>query len=470
MKTIYECEICKHQYSNLEDAQKCENQGIPNADNFPLNVIFQHAGDSMYDKITFATAEFNVFGSNKHLFTVSLWACRNFRTQSSNSDSLGDETCGNGGLYRENQYYGDHMTVHNFEAPHFKRMVQYFIDNNIPVRYWDGEKVVDYDITNFKYDPKVEIPEYLKSKEEVEEEIVNITPMTATIPEDKWYDCRYAMYLHHRGVKSSVNGKDIIDAIKKSNRNAILVYVVDENGKEYIIKEHEEPVRDSFGYYWVEKDNESIVLYDEYYDPDSDLYLDKEVEEPIYSEPISTEALSVKSEDMMESVYERYEQQAEFGQNRDNLPLEIPDTYGIGLEFKDGEGIEYTTIGDLNKQSRRDVTLTISSFRGISPGAVHYYGRLSTSGLSFKNKEGERLNISGSFDKYKPKECLHFTIDLVRILTKEELEKWPDRFVGYRPGYTTNCFNTKQEVMDKGKEVFLKRFKGNWELEIDDCC
>lgn len=79
----------------------------------------------------------------------------------------------------------------------------------------------------------------------------------------KSFKCRYAMYYHHRGVSSVCHGKDIIDAIKHSNQNAILVWIEDEDGQTYICKEHDE-VSDNgyFEQYWV-NENTGELLYDE---------------------------------------------------------------------------------------------------------------------------------------------------------------------------------------------------------------
>jgi hypothetical protein len=90
----------------------------------------------------------------------------------------------------------------------------------------------------------------------------------------KRFDCRYAMYLHHRGVSSVVCGEDIIDAIKKSNINAILVWIADEDGNEYVIKEHDEPrgPKQTFDYYWV-NDETGEVLYDEWENTDKPLLI-----------------------------------------------------------------------------------------------------------------------------------------------------------------------------------------------------
>lgn len=78
----------------------------------------------------------------------------------------------------------------------------------------------------------------------------------------KSFNCYYSMYLHHKGIKSKVIGENIIDAIKKRNQYAILSRIIDEDGTEYFVREHDEASPDKyFDYYWVDKDNN--VLYDE---------------------------------------------------------------------------------------------------------------------------------------------------------------------------------------------------------------
>ncbi len=79
----------------------------------------------------------------------------------------------------------------------------------------------------------------------------------------KTFDCRYAMYLHHRGVKSGIRGENIVDAIKNRNQTAILVEVTDEDGTVYVVREHEEERNSYFDHYWINKETEE-VLYDEW--------------------------------------------------------------------------------------------------------------------------------------------------------------------------------------------------------------
>lgn len=76
------------------------------------------------------------------------------------------------------------------------------------------------------------------------------------------FECRYAMYMHHRGVASCIQGENLKDAIRNRNQSAILVWVEDEDGTEYFCKEHDKPDADGyFNYYWVDENGK--VFYDE---------------------------------------------------------------------------------------------------------------------------------------------------------------------------------------------------------------
>ena len=72
--------------------------------------------------------------------------------------------------------------------------------------------------------------------------------------------------------------------------------------------------------------------------------------------------------------------------------------------------------------------IDITSYRGISSDAIHYYGRFQTT------SDFERL-------------------ELKRPITKEELEKYPDRFYCYEEGDMINAFNTWRDVIDAGAKV-----------------
>ena len=102
---------------------------------------------------------------------------------------------------------------------------------------------------------------------------------------NKSYNCRYAMYLHHNGIKSSIHGENLIDAIKNRNQTAILVWVEDEDGQTYIAKEHDEPNKEGyFNYYWINEVTGEL-LYDD----------NNDIKEPLIINPISVDITTSNS-------------------------------------------------------------------------------------------------------------------------------------------------------------------------------
>lgn len=149
------------------------------------------------------------------------------------------------------------------------------------------------------------------------------------------------------------------------------------------------------------------------------------------------------------------------------LPDIIQSDYGIGITFKDEEGVEYTTIkGSCRKE--RVVNFTITSWVGISPGAVHHYGKMVVYEPDleyYENGELQHASIGGYFNRHKPDACKGFSIELIRTLTQEEIDEDPRRWDCYEAGDNTNCFYTEEEVYELGERVFKARFRGDWVLE-----
>lgn len=85
----------------------------------------------------------------------------------------------------------------------------------------------------------------------------------------------------------------------------------------------------------------------------------------------------------------------------------------------------------MNKMKRLTAIISITSFRGISSDARHFYGRLCI--LGFEN------------------------IELFRPVTQEEIEKFPDRFYCYEEGDLINAFNTWKDVIAAGENKAKER-------------
>ena len=127
---------------------------------------------------------------------------------------------------------------------------------------------------------------------------------------------------------------------------------------------------------------------------------------------------------------------------------------GVGSIYK-YDGVKHVAI--LN--DARKVTLKISTWIGLSPGAVHFYGTLYVNGLKFIDPNGRKHNFMGAHKLPKNTESIY--IELKRQLTKKDIDS--ERFDDYDIGDYTN---TDTEIKDFAKKIFKKHFVGNWKLVI----
>lgn len=82
--------------------------------------------------------------------------------------------------------------------------------------------------------------------------------------------------------------------------------------------------------------------------------------------------------------------------------------------------------------------------------------------------DGEPGHSKMIFDKNIP--LAHYIYELVlkRPLTKEEIDKDPERWGDYyNEGDLTNCFKTIEDVIELAKQVFRLRFTGEWEFYVE---
>lgn len=153
-----------------------------------------------------------------------------------------------------------------------------------------------------------------------------------------------------------------------------------------------------------------------------------------------------------------------------DFPLVIDDQ--AGLDFKDEKTKAIlANTGLFEKKSKtRAVKLEITSFRGISWGAIHYYGKLIADGIEFQLLDKPNTTISNwEAEKINPLHQWNYKFDLKRPVTQQEIDKDSDRWDYYAPGDFTTSFDTKEEIIALAKECFKMRFSGEWELWVNDC-
>ena len=86
---------------------------------------------------------------------------------------------------------------------------------------------------------------------------------------------------------------------------------------------------------------------------------------------------------------------------------------------------------------RNKAVITITTFRGISSDATHFYGHICV--------YNEHCDILWSY------KC-------TRMLTQKDINKHPDRFYSFNPGEFTEVFDSWKDVILSAKESINKNF------------
>lgn len=146
--------------------------------------------------------------------------------------------------------------------------------------------------------------------------------------------------------------------------------------------------------------------------------------------------------------------------------------------FRDDAGLDISIPGFITRgswirnNSPRTVTLDVTTYRGVSWNAVHYYGNIIIDGVSFSPEDSPNTYTmcteTYEAEEKNPLAAGFYRIELVRPVTSEEIEKDSSRWNGYKVGDKTNAFYSPEDVIAIAKEVCKARFLGNWKLKIVD--
>lgn len=129
----------------------------------------------------------------------------------------------------------------------------------------------------------------------------------------------------------------------------------------------------------------------------------------------------------------------------------------------------------------REVRIAITSYRGISWNAVHYYATIDADGIKrcyYEDYDGEKrlVSISGYLgEEFKslPKEKRDiwggdYRIEVAREVAQKDIKKDPQRWEHYHPGDLTNAFNTAKEAEETALAIVAARFGKEWKVTIDN--
>ncbi|MCM8534800.1 MAG: hypothetical protein NE334_02560 [Lentisphaeraceae bacterium] len=133
--------------------------------------------------------------------------------------------------------------------------------------------------------------------------------------------------------------------------------------------------------------------------------------------------------------------------------------HGIDLSFvKDNS--EFTTYYE--DDFPRKAFLDITTWKGITKGAMHYYGEIKISGLKAKSQDSSKTIY---VDTTGPLEATPIKIQLTRPIRKRDLliDKG-ERFKGAKVGERIKNFDTRKDVEDAAIRFFKKNFQEGWVL------
>lgn len=129
----------------------------------------------------------------------------------------------------------------------------------------------------------------------------------------------------------------------------------------------------------------------------------------------------------------------------------------------------------------REVRIEITSYRGISWNAVHYYAAIKADGIRrcyYEDFGGEkRLTSTAGYicEEFSrlPKEKQDiwggdYHIEVARPVTQADIDNDPRRWEGYAPDDNTNAFNSAEEAEEAARAIVSARFAEEWKVIIDN--
>ena len=147
----------------------------------------------------------------------------------------------------------------------------------------------------------------------------------------------------------------------------------------------------------------------------------------------------------------------------DHITKKVNPKRGVGIKFKTSDGTKYITQPRDNDDFH--VTITTSTWMGISWNATHYYGRLKISDLSVKTLSGSNKGeIIGLTCREFPEEAKGFDLEVRKKAKANEysLDMYGRKKIRAKRGELTNCFTDKKELLETLGKEFNRLFSGKW--------
>ena len=150
-----------------------------------------------------------------------------------------------------------------------------------------------------------------------------------------------------------------------------------------------------------------------------------------------------------------------------NYPDIFTDNCGLDIVLHDKGLHAVKSWGYSKSNQKRRATIKITTFKGISFNAIHYYGKINIQGVNME-RNGKPGNSTMIFDNTIPLAHYSYELELKRPISQNEIDEDPERWGDYyEANDMTNCFETIEEVVPLAKDVFRLRFAGEWEFYVE---
>ena len=137
--------------------------------------------------------------------------------------------------------------------------------------------------------------------------------------------------------------------------------------------------------------------------------------------------------------------------------IKIPSNIGLGIIAKRDDDFFTSKFN-----GKPTVELEITTWRGISAGAMHYYGKLKFDLPQMKYDSKSWVTSCWDIPMFH-----NHVIELTQVLEEWEKEKYPDAYEYFEVGDNQRGFYSVDAIERRGKEIFEKVFEKGWKLKID---
>ena len=144
----------------------------------------------------------------------------------------------------------------------------------------------------------------------------------------------------------------------------------------------------------------------------------------------------------------------------DHITKKVSPKRGVGIKFT-SQGTKYIT----QPRDSFRVSVSISSWMGISWNATHYYGKLEIDDLSVKALSGRNKGkILGVTCREFPEEAEGFDLEVRKKAKANEysLDMYGRKKIIAKRGELTRCFTDKKELLETLEREFNRLFDGKW--------